>query len=288
MRVLIIGGSGQVGRALRASAPVDFEIAAPARSELDLARSDLADRVRSLDPELIINAAAYTDVDRAEGDIEMARLVNASAVHTVAAVARGRGARLIHISTDYVFDGKQGTPYLPSDRPCPLSVYGTTKLEGERLALEATDGLALVLLTSWVYAPEARNFVTTMLRLMNQERPVRAVADQIGTPTAAESVSWAVWAAVRHPELTGVAHWTDAGVASRYDLAVAIQEEALTLGLLARELPIEPVPTARFPTAARRPAYSVLDTSSARAALGLPARHWRVALRRMLKGMPRG
>jgi dTDP-4-dehydrorhamnose reductase len=288
MRVLIIGGSGQVGRALGASAPVDFEVTAPARSVLDLASPDLADTVRSLDPELIVNAAAYTDVDRAEGDVDTARLVNALAVHRVAAVARARGARLIHLSTDYVFDGKQGTPYLPSDPPCPLSVYGATKLEGEQLALEATDGLALVLRTSWVYAPEGKNFVTTMLKVMSQERPVLAVADQVATPTAAESVSSAVWAAASHPELTGIAHWTDAGVASRYDLAVAIQEEALALGLLARELPIEPVPTARFPTAARRPAYSVLDSSSARAALGVPARHWRVALRRMLKVMPRG
>jgi dTDP-4-dehydrorhamnose reductase len=127
-----------------------------------------------------------------------------------------------------------------------------------------------------------------MLKLLSQERPVLAAADQVATPTAAESVGSAAWAAARHPELTGIAHWTESGVASRYDLAVAIQEEALALGLLARELPIEPVPSARFPTAARRPAYSVLDTSSARAALGLPARHWRVALRRMLKVMPRG
>ncbi len=289
MRVLIIGGSGQVGRALCASAPVDAEIVAPTRSELDLAEPEmLADTVRSLAPELIVNAAAYTDVDGAEGDVATARLVNALAVHRLATVARAQEARLIHLSTDYVFDGRQGSPYLPSDPPCPLSVYGTTKLEGERLVLEATDGLALVLRTSWIYAPEKRNFVTTMLRLMSQERPVLAVLDQVGSPTAAESVSSAVWAAATHPELAGIAHWSDAGVASRYDLTVAIQEEALALGLLSREVPVEPVASSRFPTAARRPAYSVLDCSSTRAALGVPAHHWRVALRRMLREMPRG
>lgn len=289
MRVLITGGSGQVGRALRAQAPAVAEVNAPGRMELDLARPDrLADEVRRLAPELIVNAAAFTEVDRAEAEIGAARLVNAVAVRRLAEAAKTVGARFIQLSTDYVFDGTGGRPYVPSDPPCPLSVYGTSKLEGEQSALAATDASGLVLRSSWIYAARGRNFVTTMLRVLARKSRVRVVADQVGAPTLADSVAAAVWAAAAHPELAGIIHWTDAGVASRYDLAVAIQEEALAIGLLAQEVSIEPVATAEFPTPARRPLYSVLDSFFTREALGLPALHWRVNLRRMLKEMPRG
>jgi dTDP-4-dehydrorhamnose reductase len=289
VRVLITGGSGQVGRALRALAPVGADIAAPSRHELDLARPErLAEAIRSLAPELIVNAAAFTEVDRAESEAETARLVNAVSVRRLAEVASAMRARFIQLSTDYVFDGTGGRPYLPSDLPCPLSVYGATKLEGERSALEPTDGRGLVLRSSWIYAPGGRNFVTTLLGMLARESRVRVVVDQVSVPTTARSLATAVWATASSPELAGIAHWTDAGVASRYDLAVAIQEEALEIGLLTREIPVEPVATADFPTPARRPLYSVLDSSPTRAALGLPALHWRVGLRRMLKEMPRG
>lgn len=283
MRILITGGSGQVGRALCASAPSGVAITAPDREELDLERpASLAEAVRHLAPDLVVNAAAFTDVDRAEEEVETARLVNALAVRRLAEATWAAGARFIQLSTDYVFDGSLGRPYLPSDRPCPLSVYGATKLEGEQSALEATEGHALVLRTSSIYAPGGRNFVTTMLTLLRRENRVRVVADQVAAPTAARSVAGAIWAAAARPELVGICHWTDAGVASRYDLAVAIQEEGLAIGLLTREVPIEPVTSAQFPTPARRPLYSVLDSTSTRAALGIQAPHWRANLRRML------
>jgi dTDP-4-dehydrorhamnose reductase len=283
VRVLITGGSGQVGRALSASAPPGAEVTAPGREELDFARPALlAEAVQGLAPELIVNAAAFTEVDRAEVEAETARLVNALAVRHLAEAAQSVGARFIQLSTDYVFDGTGGRPYRPFDPPCPLSVYGATKLEGEQSALEATDGRALVLRSSWIYAPGGRNFVTTMLRLLARESRVRVVSDQVAVPTAAQSVASAVWAAAGRPELAGIAHWTDAGVASRYDLAMAIQEEGVATGLLARAVPIEPVATAEFQTPARRPLYSVLDSSGTRAALRIPAVHWRANLRRML------
>jgi dTDP-4-dehydrorhamnose reductase len=242
----------------------------------------LPEAVRRLAPDLVVNAAAFTDVDRAEGEVETARMVNALAVRRLAEATRAAGARFIHLSTDYVFDGSSGRPYLPLDRPCPLSVYGATKLEGEQSALEATDGHALVLRASWIYAPGGKNFVTTMLTLLRRESRVRVVSDQVAGPTAARSVAGAIWAAAARPEMAGIGHWTDAGVASRYDLAVAVQEESLVIGLLTREVPIEPVATAEFPTPARRPLYSVLDSASTRAALGIQAPHWRANLRRML------
>jgi dTDP-4-dehydrorhamnose reductase len=284
-RVLITGGAGQVGRALRATAPRGIEIVAPGREALDLARADETDGVvREVQPELIVNAAAYTAVDRAESDQATARATNADGVRHLTAAARQAGARLIHLSTDYVFDGKKGSAYLPADRPNPLSVYGTTKRAGEA-AVHGLGPAGWVLRTSWVYAARGRNFVGTMLHLMRERPVVRVVADQIGAPTWATSLAAAVWAAAARPDVHGVGHWTDAGAASWYEFAVAIQAEALGLGLLSRPVEIEPITTAEFPTAARRPAMSVLDTTETARDLGLAPAPWRENLRRMLQEM---
>ena len=193
-------------------------------------------------------------------------------------------ARLIQISTDFVFDGAASTPYLPDAATNPLGVYGRTKLEGETFARGAA--LSSVIRTAWVYAAEGSNFVHTMLRLMGSRDEVRVVADQIGTPTHAAGLARAIWALVTVEGSGGLRghkllHWTDAGVASWYDFAVAIQEEALALGLLERAVPVVSIATQDYPTPARRPAYSVLDKSATWAITG-PARHWRVELRECL------
>jgi dTDP-4-dehydrorhamnose reductase len=232
----------------------------------------------------LFHAAAYTAVDAAETEPERAQAVNALGTAHVASAARRVSARLIHVSTDFVFDGTRGRPYTPDDRPQPLGAYGRSKLAGEREAVRLTDGAALVVRTAWVYAARGRNFVLTMLRLMRERDEVGVVADQVGTPTWAHSLARAMWAAAQ-VELTGVHHWTDAGVASWYDFAVAIQEEALGLGLLDRAVPVRPLRTDEYPSRAHRPPYSVLDSSATRLALGLPAVHWRVNLRAMLRGL---
>jgi len=189
---------------------------------------------------------------------------------------------MIHYSTDYVFDGAGRRPYTPRDSPNPLSVYGATKLAGERAVLATLAERAAVIRTAWVYAPEGRNFVLTMLRLMNEQDEVRVVSDQVGTPTAAASAARAAWAIAARSDIHGILHWTDDGTASWFDFAVAILEEGRGLGLLRRGVTVRPITTEDFPTPARRPRYSVLDCSAARAATGLTPEHWRAALQRTL------
>ncbi len=183
-------------------------------------------------PDVIVNAAAYTAVDRAESDAEGARLLNTGAPGLLAHAARNRGVRLIHLSTDFVFDGMSSTPYAPTASPNPLSTYGRTKLEGEHAVLEVLGERAIILRSSWIYHSRGQNFVRSMLRLMREKRAVRVVADQIGTPTAASSLARVIWKLVYRPDIGGVHHWSDSGVASWYDFAVAIAEEAEARGLI--------------------------------------------------------
>jgi dTDP-4-dehydrorhamnose reductase len=271
MRVLIAGGTGQLGRALIASAPAGVTVIAPHRADLDITEpATVAAAIAAARPDLVINAAAYTAVDRAETEPDLAHRVNAVAVAVLAAHA----PRLIHISTDFVFDGTASRPYPIDAAANPLGTYGASKRAGE---IAAGPG-ALIIRTAWVYAAEGQNFVHTMLGLMRSRTEIRVVADQVGTPTHAAGLARAVWALAGH---TGILHWTDAGTASWYDFAVAIQEDALAAGLLQTAIPIVPVRTADYPTAARRPAYSVLDKTATWAITG-PAVHWRSELRHCL------
>jgi dTDP-4-dehydrorhamnose reductase len=278
VKVLITGGAGQLGRSLVARAPVDAEVVSAGSETLDITdRLAVEAMVAAVRPSLIVNAAAYTAVDRAESDEDAAYAVNALAVGVLAEAARSVGAQFVHVSTDFVFDGRSGVPYAPDTTPNPLGAYGRTKLAGEKLAGDD----ALVMRTAWLYAPVGGNFVRTMLRLMADRSEVRVVADQIGTPTYAPGLAAALWT-LAGKGVTGVHHYTDTGVASWYDFAVAIQEEALAAGLLASEVPVVPVTTAEFPTPALRPSYSVLDKSATFAALGRPSPHWRQNLRTMI------
>ncbi|OGQ97951.1 MAG: dTDP-4-dehydrorhamnose reductase [Deltaproteobacteria bacterium RIFOXYD12_FULL_55_16] len=282
MRVLLAGGSGQLGRELQRCTPVGTELLALASQELDLRDEAAVFAVlKAAEPEIVLNAAAYTAVDRAESEQEAAFAVNGLGAANLARAACTVGAYCLQVSTDFVFDGAQSRPYLPTDQPNPLGVYGASKLAGEQLALAACpEGVAIVR-TAWLYSASGNNFVTTMLRLMAEKDKLRVVADQIGTPTWSRGLAEALWRmCLVQPK--GIYHWTDAGVASWYDFAVAIQEEALACGLLEREIPILPINTVAYPTPARRPAYSVLDKTETWAALGMTPPHWRVALRRML------
>lgn len=282
MKALILGASGQVGRALVAAAPAGATIVALDRSSCDI--GDLA-QVRSAiaetKPEVVFNAAAYTAVDKAESEPEKARRLNAEAAGEIAAAACAAGARAVQISTDFVFDGVAGTPRAPADQTAAQGVYARTKLEGEA-AVSAADPDALIVRTAWVYAAVGQNFVNTMLRLMREREEISVVADQIGTPTWAPSLAGALWT-LAGQGAKGVLHFTDAGVASWYDFAVAIAEEGAAAGLLDRAARVIPVATADYPTPAPRPAYSVLDKSATWALLGAAAPHWRVNLRKNMR-----
>lgn len=279
MKVLIVGGKGQLGRGLAATAPAEADIVSHDIDTLDIGDADtLRACVAEVQPDILFNAAAYTAVDKAESEEDLALVVNGTAVGTLADAARAACARFVHVSTDFVFDGISGVPYAPDAAPNPISAYGRTKLAGEQVA--GSD--ALIVRTAWVYAPTGGNFVRTMLRLMGERPEVRVVADQIGTPTYAPDLAKALWA-MAADGVTGIHHYTDAGAASWYDFAVAIQEEAMAIGLLDKAVPVIPIATADYPTPARRPHYSVLDKTSAYAALGGPAPHWRANLRVMLR-----
>ena len=284
MKVLVTGAGGQLATALVKLAPAGAEVAALSEAELDITRREaVLARVGEAKPALIINAAAYTAVDKAESDAARAAAVNADGAGNLAAAARGCGARLFHVSTDFVFDGNQSRPYRPEDAPNPLGVYGRTKLAGEEAVRQAFGADAFILRTAWVYAAGGHNFVRTMLKLMSERGEVRVVADQVGTPTWANSLAQALWAAAAQPAVRGTHHWTDAGVASWYDFAVAIAEEGLVRGLLKHGPVVRSIATADYPTPARRPAYSVLDRGSAEVLLGIKPVHWRVNLRNMLE-----
>ena len=299
MKVLITGAVGQLGRALRSSVPdaiagETVQLITTAREggngvrALDLTDAAACrDLVQELRPDWVINAAAYTAVDRAESEPELARAVNAGAPAAFAEALQGSGGRLLQLSTDFVFNGQQCTPYQPSQPVDPLGVYGASKADGERAVLERLggEGRAVVLRTSWVYGPVAKNFLLTMLRLLGEREQLGVVADQVGCPTATAGLAQACWAVLEHA-VAGVHHWSDAGAASWYDFALAIRELALAQGLLQRAAAVRPLTTAEYPTPARRPSYSLLDCTASRAQLQMEPRHWREALTAVLRELP--
>lgn len=286
MKVLIVGAGGQLGRALVRSAPASIELVAWDRAQLDLSQLEtLAARVQAVGPNVLINAAAYTAVDQAESDSQQAHLINADAVGVLGKACVAAGAKLVHVSTDFVFDGAAGRPYRPDDVTAPLGVYGASKVAGEKLLAAQAELNSCVVRTAWVYSSVGKNFLLTMLRLFKERPVVRVVADQIGTPTSANSLARCLWSAAVS-EACGILHFTDAGAASWYDFAVAIYEEAQTLGLLTQSVDIQPIRTSDYPTPARRPSYSVLDVSATRESLGLQAIHWRANLREVLRELP--
>lgn len=290
MRVLLTGGSGQVGTALRASAPARAQLMSPGHLELDLTDEESIARViTAFGPDLVINAAAFTAVDRAESEPALAFAINAEGPRRLALAVRTSGnCRLLQLSTDYVFDGERPGPHAPAEQTRPLSVYGRSKLAGEQAVQGLLGARAAILRTAWVYAPQGRNFVLTMLRVMSAEGRVRVVADQSGTPTTSASIAAALWALAARPHLSGILHWTDAGTATWYDFAVAIAEEAHALGLLTRPVEVIPITTDEYPSPARRPRNSVLDTRASIEALGIAPRPWRDELRAVLQSLPQG
>jgi dTDP-4-dehydrorhamnose reductase len=314
LRVLLTGANGQLGWELQRSRPAHIELHAHDADTLDITDAQAVhDAVQALKPDWIINAAAYTAVDKAESEPTLAYAVNRDGARHLAEAARVVNARMVQVSTDFIFDGEQGHPYPPvppvganlfahapdtnadvrinshlqravgeHNRPNPLSVYGASKLAGEQAVHEALGENALILRTAWVYSSHGHNFVKTMLRLMGEREQLGIVADQVGSPTWAHGLAQVIWQATAI-KLHGIHHWTDAGVASWYDFAQAIHDEARTLGLLTRDCALRPIATTDYPTPARRPGFSLLDKTSAWQALGTtnPV-HWRAQLRAML------
>lgn len=294
-QILLIGSGGQVGQELVKTLPLLGTVVAVARQELDLTQPD---RIRQIidkaQPDLIINAAAYTAVDRAESEIDLANQINGTAPTVMAEEAQKRGAALIHISTDYVFDGSKNIPYLEEDSPNPIGAYGRSKLLGEQgiqqVHVNSPDFQYAILRTAWVYGALGKaNFVKTMLRLGADRDEVRVVTDQVGTPTWAGDIAKAITALSPHllnssePSSSGIYHFTNSGITSWYDFAVAIFEEAATLGFPLKIQRVVPITTPEYPTPTKRPPYSALAWQKiANCILQTPPPHWRQGLRQML------
>jgi len=282
MKVVITGANGQLGYSLQRVAPAGVEVIALDRTQFDLSAPDsLGQCLRDIKPAAVINAAAYTAVDRAESDAELAFVVNAQAPLMIAQYCQTEAIPLIQVSTDFVFDGAVGRPYSPASETSPLGVYGQSKLQGEANVLDACDS-AYVVRTGWVYCEHGANFVKTMLRLGRERDALSVVADQIGTPTYAGNLAAMIWQLLEQRPENRIYHFSDAGVASWYDFAVAIFSEAAAIGLLVRAPKVTPIKAVDYPTPAARPAYSVLDKSQTWSELGVDAIHWRDALTVML------
>ncbi len=284
-RILVTGANGQVGQELQSCLTPVGEVTSFGRDALDLAHPEqILQVVEKLQPDIIVNAAAYTAVDKAETELDQAIAVNATATQVLAETAQRAGAFFIHISTDYVFDGTQSHPYGETDATNPLGAYGKSKLMGEMAIALSTPDYA-ILRTAWVYGSYGKsNFVKTMLRLGAEREEIRVVADQIGSPTWAKDLAQAIAQFIPHAssKTTGIYHYTNSGVASWYDFAIAIFEEAKQLGFPLKIQRVVPITTADYPTPARRPAYSVLSCAKITGVLGTYPPHWRQGLRQML------
>ena len=297
MRLLVLGAGGQVGHALLdALAPLG-EVLAATRQGLLLdgaraLRADLADPgslARALDEaaaDVVVNAAAYTAVDRAEDEPDLADRINHRAVAEIGAWAARHRARVVHYSTDYVFDGRAERPYREDDATAPLGVYGSTKLAGEQ-ALRASGARHQVFRTAWVYAARGHNFLRTMLRLAGERDELRIVDDQVGAPTPARLIADVTATALSKPAVDGVFHLVSHGHCSWAGFASAIVEAAAARGLIARAPRVVPIASADYPTRASRPAWSVLDVSRLENAFGLQLPDWRVGLDQVLDELAR-
>ena len=282
-KVLITGADGQLGFELQRSLPDGFECLATDKDSLDITDAQAVSAyIVQQKPDVIINSAAYTAVDKAEEETELAIAINTTGAKNLAQAAKDNNIKLVQISTDFVFDGKGCSPYPVDALTNPDGYYGKTKRDGDNLVAEILGEDVLIIRTSWLYSSHGNNFVKTMLRFMQEREELGIIADQVGTPTWANSLANAVWKSIEL-DTTGFHHWSDAGVASWYDFAYAIMEEGVSLDLLDKEITINPISTADYPTPASRPCYSVLDKTVTWKALGLKSDHWRVALRNMMK-----
>jgi dTDP-4-dehydrorhamnose reductase len=285
-RILITGINGQLGQELHhVLSPVkNLELIGLGRDRLDLSQPDRIHPVLAeIKPDIIINSGAYTAVDKAESEPKLAHQINGIAPGILAESAQKLDATLIHVSTDYVFDGTQSHPYQETDPTNPLGIYGKSKLAGET-AICQTDARAIILRTAWVYGVGGTgNFVKTMLRLGTDRPQLRVVADQIGSPTWTGDIAHTIAGLItQHRDISGIYHFTNSGVASWYDFAVAIFEEAKQLAFPLTIEQVIPITTPEYPTPAKRPAYSVLAGQKLSSVLGAPAPHWRHSLRQML------
>jgi dTDP-4-dehydrorhamnose reductase len=287
VRTLVTGAAGQLGVELFRTAPPSFHLIGLGHRDCDITdRAQVDAAIGAHRPNLVINVAAYTAVDDAESASDLAYAVNATGAGNLARAAEGVGARIIHISTDYVFDGASREPFTPESPTHPINVYGASKLAGEQ-EVQGSASSFLIIRSSWLYASHGKNFLRTILSALKASRALRVVDDQIGVPTSARSLALTIWACAQRSELAGIHHWVDGETASWYDFAVAIQAIAIEQGHIGKATPIVAVTSEEYRFAARRPPYSVLDARGLSRSINRQPRPWRSWLTEVLDEVPR-
>ena len=288
MKVLLTGGSGQVGQEIIKSKPEEIKIITPSRKNLDLSDYIACKKfVKDHKPDWIINCGAYTNVDEAEKNIQLSQKINGYALGAFVEAINEINTNLLHISTDFVFDGNQNFPYKENQTRNPLSQYGSSKALGEELIEKKINYIekATILRTSWVISPIGKNFILTMLKLHSQKETIKVISDQIGCSTSARELAKVCWRIIelkKKKKLPFILHWRDAGVASWFDIAVAVGEIAKELDINKKEAFVLPINTSEYPTPAQRPKYSLLDTKHTSSLLDINPIHWRKNLKNIL------
>ena len=288
MKILLTGGSGQVGQEILKSKPKGFKIINPCRNKLDLSDYKACKKIVEVhNPDWIINCGAYTQVDAAEKNIELSRRINGYAPAAFTEAINGMKTNLLHLSTDFVFDGNQNFPYREDQARNPLSQYGASKALGEELIEKKIKNIdkVTILRTSWVISPRRKNFLLTMLKSHSEKDIIKVVSDQIGCPTSAGDLAKVCWKIImikKKKKLPFILHWSDAGIASWFDIAVAVGELAKELDINKKEAIVFPINTSEYPTPAKRPKYSLLDTRETTRILALQRTHWRKNLKNIL------
>jgi len=289
MKVLLTGSTGQLGKSIIKMKSKYVDLITTNREQLDLSNKlSCEDFILTEKPDWVINCAAFTAVDQAEKDIDLSREINSFAPEAFANSLNKINGKLLHISTDFVFDGEQNFPYKTNQKTNPINQYGYSKALGEDLIMKKTKGkkTSIILRTSWVISPYGKNFILTMLKLHEQRESINVVCDQIGAPTSAKHLAKVCWKIINFKEikkLPQILHWSDSGVASWYDIAVAVGDIGLELGLIQKKANVYPIKTIDYPTPARRPKYSLLDTFETSNFLKMDPNHWRLNLIEILK-----
>ena len=288
MKILLTGGSGQLGQEIIKYKPKGVEIFNPSRNILDLSDYMACKKiVEDHKPDWVVNCGAYTQVDAAEKNIQLAQKINGYAPAAFTEAINRLNSNLLHISTDYVFDGNQNFPYNENQETNPLSQYGASKALGEELIKNKIEDIekATILRTSWLISPRGKNFILTMLKLHSEKDSLKVVSDQIGCPTSAGDLAKVCWKIIKlkkKKKLPFILHWCDAGVTSWFDIAIAVGEIAKELDINKKEAIIYPINTSEYPISAKRPKYSILNTRKTSQLLELKANHWRKNLRNIL------
>lgn len=282
VKVLVIGKNGQLARELTDTVPTDVELTCLSRTEIDLTEpSDIIRVISTIKPNIIINVSGFTDVEAAESSYENAHALNGKAVDNIAYAAFNAKVRLIHISTDFIFDGCSQRAYKVDDKPNPINVYGKSKLAGEvAIAKYHSDNFTIVR-TSWLYSRFGKNFVKTMLNLMSEKEQLNIVNDQLGSPTHAKGLAYFLWCLIKLEKWQAIYHWSDLGITSWYEFAIAIQELGIKHGVLQYQIPIKPILSVNYPSLAKRPSFSALDCTASQ--MILTGKAWQDGLTDFIK-----